>query len=514
MANTYVDYTGDGSETDFNFSFPYIKTSHVAVEVNEGQGAGGLNKWVRKALTTDYTVETSPHAFVRFVTAPASNVKVRILRDSDANEGIVDFANGSVLTETELDNSYNHNRYLAEESEEGITGGALTKRGGDHYDADGLKLENVADPDSDDDAVNKGYADNRYVDVAGDTMTGNLDMGANKVTSSATPSSGNDLTNKTYTDSTFVDVAGDTMSGELNMGSNKITNLADPTVDADAANKNYVDDTITTSLATGSPPPGVQLATAQIEDDAITYAKLQNVAGNNVLLGNDNGAGVDAQELTAAEARTLLNVADGATANDTDANLKNRANHTGTQTASTISDFDTEVANNSAVAANTAKVSNATHSGDASGSTTLTLATVNSNVGNFTNANITVNAKGLVTAASSGSAGVSKYSSGWQNSFGGSSFQNGSRIVVTHNLGSTDIIYKIYANTTASDSGAVDLPVFSYSGSSLYGAVVVTLSSNTITFELNQSGYQKPNFPQAPTNHSFGSSFLKVVVVG
>jgi len=33
-----------------------------------------------------------------------------------------------------------------------------------------------------------------------------------------------------------------------------------------------------------------------------------------------------------------------------------RANHTGTQTASTISDFDTEVSNNTDVAANTAKV--------------------------------------------------------------------------------------------------------------------------------------------------------------
>lgn len=46
-----------------------------------------------------------------------------------------------------------------------------------------------------------------------------------------------------------------------------------------------------------------------------------------------------------------------ATTNDTDANLKARANHTGTQAASTISDFDAEVANNSAVTANTAKVS-------------------------------------------------------------------------------------------------------------------------------------------------------------
>lgn len=41
------------------------------------------------------------------------------------------------------------------------------------------------------------------------------------------------------------------------------------------------------------------------------------------------------------------------------------------------------------------------------GSAAATLATVNSDVGSFTNANITVNAKGLITAASSGSAGSS-----------------------------------------------------------------------------------------------------------
>jgi len=45
-----------------------------------------------------------------------------------------------------------------------------------------------------------------------------------------------------------------------------------------------------------------------------------------------------------------------------------------THTATDVTDFDTEVSNNSAVAANTAKVTNATHTGDVTGATALTIA--------------------------------------------------------------------------------------------------------------------------------------------
>jgi len=51
-----------------------------------------------------------------------------------------------------------------------------------------------------------------------------------------------------------------------------------------------------------------------IAADAVTYAKIQNVSGNNVILGNDDGAGSAIQELTAANVRTIINVEDGATA--------------------------------------------------------------------------------------------------------------------------------------------------------------------------------------------------------
>jgi hypothetical protein len=51
--------------------------------------------------------------------------------------------------------------------------------------------------------------------------------------------------------------------------------------------------------------------------------------------------GAAAGFLSPSDFTKLASVASGATANDTDANLKNRANHTGTQLAGTISDFAT-----------------------------------------------------------------------------------------------------------------------------------------------------------------------------
>ena len=91
---------------------------------------------------------------------------------------------------------------------------------------------------------------------------------------------------------------------------------------------------------------------------------------NNSFIGKQTG---DIVSLSATTARTILNVEDGATANSSDAVLLNRANHTGTQLANTISDFSTAVAATAAVTANTAKVTNATHTGDVTGATTLTV---------------------------------------------------------------------------------------------------------------------------------------------
>lgn len=64
------------------------------------------------------------------------------------------------------------------------------------------------------------------------------------------------------------------------------------------------------------------LPTSNVADDAITYAKIQNVTATNRVLGRDaSGAGV-IEEISPSALRTMINVEDGATADQTDAEIR------------------------------------------------------------------------------------------------------------------------------------------------------------------------------------------------
>lgn len=73
----------------------------------------------------------------------------------------------------------------------------------------------------------------------------------------------------------------------------------------------------------------------------ITYNNQGVVTAGADATQDDIGDGVNFKRLSAAEQSKLSGIEDGATANSPDATLLNRANHTGTQLASTISDFNT-----------------------------------------------------------------------------------------------------------------------------------------------------------------------------
>src|SRR5579872_4285585 len=88
------------------------------------------------------------------------------------------------------------------------------------------------------------------VDIAGDKMTGNLDMNNNRLTNVGNPIDYHDSVTKHYFDLVIdpinrnvkskVNVEGDSMLGELDMNWYAVTNVKFPLNSCDAANKLYV----------------------------------------------------------------------------------------------------------------------------------------------------------------------------------------------------------------------------------------------------------------------------------
>lgn len=118
-----------------------------------------------------------------------------------------------------------------------------------------------------------------------------------------TPVVASDIT--ALVDATYVNVTGDTMSGALAMGTNRITGLGDPIAGTDAANKNYVDTAVTglswkqavrvattangtlaTAFANGQTVDGVVLATG----DRILIKNQTTQTENGLYLVNASGA--------------------------------------------------------------------------------------------------------------------------------------------------------------------------------------------------------------------------------
>lgn len=90
-----------------------------------------------------------------------------------------------------------------------------------------------------------------------------------------------------------------------------------------------------------------------------------------VLTTGDIAEDTNKNYVTDADLTTLSNTSG---INTGDQDLSGYSLTTHTHTASDITDFDTEVSNNASVTANTAKISNATHTGDVTGDSVLTIA--------------------------------------------------------------------------------------------------------------------------------------------
>ena len=107
-------HTGDGSTRNYSVDFPYLKETDVKVTLDH-------------VLTTAYTFQNA--TTLRFTTAPANGVAIRIYRDTDVDAARYVLAAGSAVKAGELNENYDQLLYADQEkvdesalSDEAVTG--------------------------------------------------------------------------------------------------------------------------------------------------------------------------------------------------------------------------------------------------------------------------------------------------------------------------------------------------------------------------------------------------------
>ena len=171
MPYAFDTYSGNGSLTDFNISFPYINEDHVKVYVNYTQ--------------TSFTFEPNKST-ARLASAPASGAVVEVRRITPLANVLVDYADGSTLTAGDLDTNNLQHLYIEQELDDIQNKAIALSPTTGLATANNRRITEVADPTAAQDAVTKAYlersgsiasaqiADGTIVngDIANTTITG------------------------------------------------------------------------------------------------------------------------------------------------------------------------------------------------------------------------------------------------------------------------------------------------------------------------------------------------------
>jgi len=167
MANSFVRYTGNGSTTAYAVPFSYRNQSDVSVTIS---GVANTN-FTWNGAGTQITFDSPP--------ADQSNIEIR--RTTSQSSRLVDYASGSVLTETDLDTDSTQSFFMGQEAIDDANDVIKTNQTTFQWQASSKRIENVTDPTGAQDAATKNY-----VDTAATSQVSQATTQATNAASSAT----------------------------------------------------------------------------------------------------------------------------------------------------------------------------------------------------------------------------------------------------------------------------------------------------------------------------------------
>ena len=247
---SYRQYAGNESDRDFAVPFPYLEKAHVHVYLGFNLLDGTFTSEL--AETTGFTWTSG--TVVRTVTAPATGTTLTVIRQTPNGQQLVEWQDGSNLISADLNTSDLQNLYVVQEQQDRNDSGITQSTAA-------ITAANAA--------VTASNAAVATANAASAAVTGKLNK------------------------------AGDTMSGVLAMGANKVTGVANPTAAQDAATKTYVDNFVgqTANIADSS------VTTAKLADSGVTTAKVADGAITSAKIADGTIATADIGNLQVTAAK-------------------------------------------------------------------------------------------------------------------------------------------------------------------------------------------------------------------
>ena len=112
MANSYIEYTSGLTATTYSVPFNVLSITDVNVKGYNGTTWSDLTVSSRDAVAKTITLSGAPSAFQ----------KIRVWRNTGTTQ-LVDFQNGSRLSESDLDTAYQQGLFVAQEVSENASTG-------------------------------------------------------------------------------------------------------------------------------------------------------------------------------------------------------------------------------------------------------------------------------------------------------------------------------------------------------------------------------------------------------
>ena len=226
------------------FNFDYLSQSDIAVYVDG----------VQKTLGVDFTFTNASE--IDFASHPNSGAVIRMERQTPNITRNVDFQDGAVLSEDDLDNSAKQNFFIAQEAIDTASESVTVDVDG-KWDAQNKVIKNVADPVSAQDVASKNY-----VDTAGTSQvaaaTGQATASANSATASA-----NSATASANSANASANSASAASASETNAASSASTSTTEATNSSNSATASANSATASANSATASANSANNAATSE-----------------------------------------------------------------------------------------------------------------------------------------------------------------------------------------------------------------------------------------------------------